>query len=141
MIDWTKPIELMDGTPVVLDPDGWAGGNPDRDGDYWIKRPDGERIASSRGGRGFASMCCNTDGSEEGVAIQIVRNRAEPANDELAELRAFKEAAIERFPELAEPETDGQKSEWFEQQYWDDRIKKPRDLALAAIAWARANPR
>jgi hypothetical protein len=44
-VDWTKPLELMDGTPVrLVTEDEGIQSNPDKDGDYWIRREDGERI-------------------------------------------------------------------------------------------------
>jgi hypothetical protein len=62
---------------------------------------------------------------------------------ELATLRAFKEQAIARYPDLApsEPETDEHAAIRLGQEYWDDKHKEAHDLASAAIAWARANPR
>ncbi len=76
-IDWTKPLELMDGTPVVLDPE--IAGNPDRDGDYWIVREDGEKIQLSEPNCQYRTMCVRSNGMEESIDVQIVRNRAEPA--------------------------------------------------------------
>jgi len=61
MIDWTKPLELMDGTPMILDPTALH--NPDLitgnyhlilenwqtlDGDRLIVRPDGTRWSGLR---------------------------------------------------------------------------------------------
>lgn len=37
MIDWTKPLELMDGTPVIGEPCNF----PDGEGDYGLRRVDG----------------------------------------------------------------------------------------------------
>lgn len=66
-IDWTKPLELMDGTPVrlqtVKELDGLYSSNPDDDGDYWIIGMNGERL------RGV--MHCQDPDTDE------VRNRAE----------------------------------------------------------------
>lgn len=49
-VDWTKPLELIDGTHIVLEahvPGECLGngpdGAPDEDGDYWIVREDGVR--------------------------------------------------------------------------------------------------
>lgn len=39
-IDWTKPLETVEGVPVILDPRMRA--NPDADGDYFIIREDGK---------------------------------------------------------------------------------------------------
>lgn len=69
-IDWTKPLELLDGTPVVLSDPGdidseFGGAAPDKDGDYWIKREDGEDCL------GFTNRCI---GDGDGY----VRNRSEP---------------------------------------------------------------
>lgn len=63
------------------------------------------------------------------------------ASDELAELRAFRDRAIERYPDLAGPETDEQAASRLSQDYLDDMFKTAPELAAAAIAWARANPR
>lgn len=72
-IDWTKPLELMDGTPIRLsDRNGkdFGGTNPDRDGDYWIEREDGLPTDLGPGER-----CV----SLAGTFVQTIRNRAEPA--------------------------------------------------------------
>lgn len=47
-IDWSKPLELADGTPVeARDPDIlW----PDDDGDYWAVRSDGEAFEAEQVG-------------------------------------------------------------------------------------------
>ncbi len=65
-VDWTKPIELHDGTPVRLCVDGFqiGGPNPDRDGDYWVEpeaRADWDR------------KCIGSDGRVFGM--RVVRNR------------------------------------------------------------------
>lgn len=73
-VDWTKPIELHDGTPVWLAHRGYHGGpNPDDDGHYWIEGEDGYR------------ECL---GSSE-FAASKVRNRIEPvsATAELARIK------------------------------------------------------
>lgn len=75
VIDWSKPLELLDGTPVKLDPTGLGGKNPDRDGDWWIVREDGERITATDGGR-YRSMCVHPNGCEEQTDTVVVRNRA-----------------------------------------------------------------
>lgn len=82
-IDWTKPLELLDDTPVRLTRDDETGevcrySNPDPDGDYWIEREDGERIesiAKGRDARGYLQMCVHANGCEEGTGTVIVRNR------------------------------------------------------------------
>lgn len=84
MVDWTKPLELVDGTPVRLildeetgETDTWS--CPDRDGDYWIEREDLGKIVSVRERPMFpdySSMCVHPNGCEEGTGIVIVRNRA-----------------------------------------------------------------
>lgn len=48
-IDWTKPLELMDGTPVRLETPAemkgaFGGTNPDIHGDYWIVKMDGSSL-------------------------------------------------------------------------------------------------
>lgn len=90
-IDWTKPLELLDGTPVRLGPYGFGGKNPDKDGDFWVEREDGGRIAGTQGGA-YYSMCVHPNGCEENTEIVIVRNRTEapavpaPANSNLPQL-------------------------------------------------------
>lgn len=98
MIDWTKPIEAVhvDGrvVPVELDPEYKGKQNQ---GMYTLLDTPGEN----------AFFTYDSDGrSWVGDSDWTIRNRAEPANDELAELRAFKEAAIARFPELAPVDPD-----------------------------------
>lgn len=73
-IDWSKPLELMDGTPVrLMTADELGSDNPDSDGDRWITSEDGTTLA-------YSVIC--PDGSafrypEDG---QYVRNRAERAD-------------------------------------------------------------
>lgn len=73
-IDWNAPLELLDGTPVLLG-DGLVGQNPDRDGDYWVEREDGLEIKSVESRSSYNSMCVHPDGCEEGTRMVIVRNR------------------------------------------------------------------
>lgn len=71
-IDWTKPIELIDGTPVVVT-DG-----PDEDGDYWIVRTDGRGIrAISKYSffKEYTMMCVLPDGRFEGDECYPVQVR------------------------------------------------------------------
>lgn len=70
-IDWTKPLELLDGTPVRLQTNeemaGFYGGtNPDRDGEYWIIGMNGEDLGEDFG----EDSCVPPDGGG------IVRNVA-----------------------------------------------------------------
>lgn len=81
MIDWTKSLELIDGTPVKLgDPIAfkidWTT-KQDQDGDYWIEREDGEEYKSVMGGT-YEIMCVHPDGREDSTDVIVVRNRAEP---------------------------------------------------------------
>ena len=71
-IDWSKPLEMLDGTPVKLD-----GVRPDRDGDYWFRREDGKRVPSvdPSNTNGYTVMCVHPNGCEEGTSHVIVRNR------------------------------------------------------------------
>ena len=64
----------------------------------------------------------------------------EPATDEIATLRAFREQALARYPDLAEPESDEDAVRRLVQNYYEND-QMTDDLVLAAIAWARANPR
>lgn len=71
-IDWTKPIELLDGTPVRLQTKEemagvYGGTNPDRDGDYWIIGMNGEDLGDN--------SCVPPNGGG------IVRNIANPPTD------------------------------------------------------------
>lgn len=80
MIDWTKPLELIDGTPVKLEPhDPTTGlrtngpnGEPDSDGDYWIVNEDGSPIDGG-------SYCLHPDGRDCDYGPVRVRNREQPA--------------------------------------------------------------
>lgn len=54
--------------------------NPDPDGDYWIEREDGHRIASTdRKSRSeaYRQLCVHAKGCEEGTGTIVVRNRAD----------------------------------------------------------------
>lgn len=87
MIDWTKPLELIDGTPVRLERDPETGETnyscaPDKDGDYWIEREDGGRYVSvdpKAKMDSYAVICVHPNGCEEGTHTVIVRNREQPA--------------------------------------------------------------
>ena len=65
----------------------------------------------------------------------------EPATEELATLRAFREQALARYPDLAEPESDSDAAYRLTKAYEAQPHGTPYDLARDAIAWARANPR
>ena len=58
------------------------------------------------------------------------------ADDELTTLRAFRDRAIARYPDLA-TETDAEAAE----RIGGEVMGHPASVAFAAIAWARANPR
>ena len=83
-VDWTSPLELLDGTPVRLTRDEETGdvdrhSNPDPDGDYWIEREDGHRIASTdcnSRSKAYRQLCVHANGCEEGTGTIVVRNRA-----------------------------------------------------------------
>lgn len=64
----------------------------------------------------------------------------EPATDELATLRTFREQALARYPDLAEPESDEDAAYRLTKAYEAQPHGTPYDLARDAIAWARANP-
>lgn len=72
-IDWAAPLELLDGSPVRLSDDS----DHDPDGDYWIEREDGQKIASQYNNKqtAYSQMCVHPNGCEEGTATLIVRNR------------------------------------------------------------------
>lgn len=77
----------------------------------------------------------------------------DPATDELATLRAFREQALARYPDLAEPESDEDaarriciENNWAsgtdaENPNDEDFVLGVAGVAYKAIAWARANPR
>jgi len=134
MVDWTKPIEAVHVNgrvvSVELDPEYKRSQNQ---GMYTLLDTPGEN----------AFFTYNSDGSSwVGDSDWTIRNRVEPANDELESLRAFKEAAIARFPELGEPETDEQAAERLGKEYYANaNFKRLENFLPVAFAWARANPR
>lgn len=70
-IDWTKPIERYDGTPMKLYTPVICGGtNPDNEGHYWVRPEDGSGYGECIGTNGF-------DISPD----RRVRNRPLPADD------------------------------------------------------------
>ena len=75
-VDWSKPLELSDGTPVVLCPGeevGLRGGtNPDSDGHYWVAREDGQPLGGRAGG--LRRVCAAATG--RAAFVGHVRNRA-----------------------------------------------------------------
>lgn len=100
MVDWTKPIEAVheDGrvqSVVFVDYDEEKGsaGKPDESGDYYTSAVDGTIIDIAIWYPDGSTWAENSPGWR-------IRNRAEPANDELAELRAWRDAAIKGFPDL-----------------------------------------
>lgn len=88
-IDWSAPLELLDGTPVrlvtIYEMSGLYGGtNPDRDGHYWIKREDGKYIDN------LSKICIDSNAGKGGDSPPIVRNReGHRLADSLDEARAF----------------------------------------------------
>ena len=81
VVDWSKPIELMDGTPVALsgqEPDA-VERNPDADGDYWIVKEDGTefdvQLDTCRFRERYSHLCVKPNGCGEGMSNQFVRNR------------------------------------------------------------------
>lgn len=88
-IDWSKPLVLTDGTPVELAPPEslqyWGGTNPDRDGDYWVQLPCGNR------------ECVHPDGRSEETGLPIVRNwvpQPAAANSNLPQLTLDQELVL-----------------------------------------------
>ena len=93
MIDWTKPLELIDGTPVVLCHDTdyvvrllWKIGpdGRDEDGHYWVAREDGKRLTIEQVDPKhetewmhpcYETLCFAADGSAEGCTTCVIRNR------------------------------------------------------------------
>lgn len=99
-IDWSKPLELSDGTPVVLCPaeelGNWGGSNPDSEGFYWVQRPNGGKLTA----RTFHTRVCCTRWGHAGIPgdyNMAVRNRAEPpaaANSNLPALTSVQRAVL-----------------------------------------------
>lgn len=90
-IDWTKPLELMDGTPVVLAKHGREYGdctNPDGDGDYWIIKEGDAEDAINAG-------CYHFDGTGLGVGKMAIRNRAAPTEQPKTLRDEFAMAALQ----------------------------------------------
>ena len=74
-VDWRKPIEAEDGTPLVLCEHGVEFGdrtNPDFDGDYWVMREGEVETADN-------TYCidCNTD--HPNYQFGRIRNRVASA--------------------------------------------------------------
>lgn len=84
-IDWTKPLELEDGTPVVIAP----GNGPDPAGDYGLRRADGDLFTFAQtGDAGFRTAYWKPNGARwggfdgsEGEYGMRVRNVAEDTSD------------------------------------------------------------
>lgn len=90
-IDWTKPLELEDGTPVVLDYDH-------RDGDYSLRRADGEEFTYEQAGNNPHVAIWKKDGSRYGGNVGLrVRNAVETTSD-------IPQWALKRVYTFTEPE-------------------------------------
>jgi len=75
-IDWNKPLELEDGTPVVLV------SGPDGEGDYRLQREDGRYFTETQ--TGYTYRFCDWKQNGERMRDNSglrVRNRAEPKPD------------------------------------------------------------
>jgi len=93
-IDWTKPIEFMDGTPVVLAKHGLDYGdctNPDDDGDYWTVEEGEEEDAIN-------TDCFRFDGTRYPGGKVEVRNRAAPTEQPKTLRDEFAMAALTWIP-------------------------------------------
>lgn len=89
MVDFSKPLELMDGTPVVVV------GGPDSDGDYTVEPVDGQRIAY--GSDMLDTLTVGSHGrvwTPYGYKEQRVRNCAEPTPETLTLRDQFAMAAL-----------------------------------------------
>lgn len=98
MLDVNKPIETFCGIPLA-----WDSGA--------VRREDGGDIEwiNKYGEYQRFDLVFVSPGKEDlgwDSGRPPFRNRAEPANDELAELRAFKEAAIAKYPDLGPVDPD-----------------------------------
>lgn len=79
-IDWSKPLELTDGTPVRLEAhkdrenpvfSNGPNGEPDEEGDYWIVREDGQPLRTI-----MLSLCVSAERGSCGFDdVPLVRNR------------------------------------------------------------------
>ena len=128
MVDWSKPIEAVHESGAIKAASRLRSGPvwPDDSGQYHL---DCE-----------AGMFWNEDGSPWGdYGAWRIRNVGSEA-EELATLRAFREQALARYPDLAEPESDEDAVERLVQNYYEND-QMADDLVRDAIAWARANPR
>jgi len=129
-LDLTRPLEAVrhsDGKVVPL-----TLASTDIGGFYTKEVPDGNETNSGWLLNG-QDRCYKNLWFARNVSIDPV---------ELAELRAFKEQALRRFPALAEPETDEEAAKRFVGEYYDDNaIQSIEDILNRAITWARANPR
>lgn len=140
MIDWNAPIYDMEGNQLKFANTYWR--VPDDDGDYRLSRVDGGKFDDKISGDAHNEYITVTgDGRHYDNGVLLVRNRAEPANDEIAELRAWRDAAILKHPDLAPVDPDEQAVQKIHRDWEEDNIETTEEAIRAAIAWARANPR
>lgn len=81
MIDWTKPLEHIDGTPLKIDPK--IRDNPDDAGDYYLIREDGQSFLDAPVQGAAPNLIVRPDGHEwlaHDSDPVLVRNRT-PAID------------------------------------------------------------
>lgn len=77
-IDFTQPLELVDGTPVKLKVYGDGSTNPDRGGDYYLVREDGEHFnRNQQYGYGNDVLIVRPNGKQWlfGDQPPVIRNR------------------------------------------------------------------
>ena len=134
VVDWSKPIEAVNPDGKVVPTHVLEG--PDHEGDYWVKDVTGKFTTSNM-------LCVTANGisDTDGWIIRNVAAVSGEAINELATLRAFRERALARYPDLAEPESDSDAAYRLTKAYEAQPHGTPYDLARDAIAWARANPR
>lgn len=91
--------------------------------------------------KGNAAYWVDADGRSSSYCDdQIITLVAEP--EELTALRAFKAMALERYPDLEQkPETDEEAAHRIRNDWYDGNLNDVIEVAIAAIKWARENPR
>lgn len=132
-IDWTAALEVFDPKhgvhaldPVRPNPNcnkfwPFVAYCPTMEQDFYINK----------------ELCEVNNGMSQGN--WAIRNASD--TDELAELRAFRDAAIAKYPDLAPVDPDEAAVQRFAKMYWDDELSGVDEAVRAAIRWARANPR
>ena len=85
MVDWSKPLEHVDGTPLVLKGD--TSQYPSEWGDYRVVREDGKPF-TERQGRTVSRrwLIIQPDGTLWSTGVPVVRNRADTLDERMVRL-------------------------------------------------------